>query len=81
MHRLTPRPSVPPAMARPTRHRLSQPRRGLRRLLAWLMPSRRGRHGRSDFGAGCALRDRQVTNRQRLACPACRPPPAGRPRP
>jgi hypothetical protein len=44
-------------------------------LLARLLPStRRGNGQGTGFGAGYALRRRQEENRQRLACPACRPP-------
>jgi len=46
-------------------------------LLARLRAPRRCRHGDGAFHAGYALRDRQTANRQRLACPACRPGTAG----
>ncbi len=49
-----------------------------RSLLARLRAARRCGRGEGAFHAGYALRDRQTTNRQRLACPACRPGTAGR---
>jgi hypothetical protein len=53
-------------------------RRAVRNLRAGLRRAGRCRHGSDAFHAGYALRDRQTTNRQRLACPACRPGTASR---
>ncbi len=50
----------------------------LRSLLTRLRAARRCRRRDGAFHAGYRLRDRQTTNRQRLACPACRPGTAGR---
>jgi len=64
----------------PQRHRRGSPLVGLalRSLLALLQAARRCRCRDGAFHAGYALRDRQTTNRQRMACPACRPGTAGR---
>jgi hypothetical protein len=52
--------------------------RALRNLRAGLRRAGRCRRGGGAFHAGYALRDRQTANRQRLACPACRPGTASR---
>jgi hypothetical protein len=63
----------------PQRHGRALPLIGLvlRSLLSRLRTAGRCRRG-DAFHAGYALRDRQTANRQRLACPACRPGTAGR---
>jgi hypothetical protein len=78
-----PRPGICIAVAGPDRGGSPRPRPGLRGLLMRLLqaawPERRGQADALE--AGYALRRRQEANRQRLACPACRPPGSGRPRP
>jgi hypothetical protein len=51
--------------------------RALRNLRAGLRRAGRCRRG-GALPPGPALRDRQTANRQRLACPACRPGTASR---
>lgn len=64
----------------PWRHGRGLPLVGcaLRNFRAELRRAGRCRRGSGAFHAGYALRDRQTTNRQRLACPACRPGTASR---
>jgi hypothetical protein len=55
------------------------PRWRLRAVVARLLGAGPAARAPAAFRAGCELRDRQATNRQRLACPACRPPAVRRP--